>query len=177
MNKFIDEGVQRALRNRKMSHNACSEVYDYSKLRWKVQPSDMVVFDDRADGCYVGEIMSLSRDLMSVKRLKDGRIFVISLYDIRDWRVKPCDFVRRLPHGVFQLGERVFVDGELELDCVYRIVKFEFGRVKVSCEFDGRFFGGIFFEFHLEKWRKNPETLVVSGFSEPISFSVRNVGS
>ena len=24
--------------------------------------------------------------------------------------------------------------------------------------------------------RKNPETVVVSGFSEPISFSVRNVG-
>ena len=39
-----------------------------------------------------------------------------------------------------------------------------------------RFEEMISFEFQLKKARKNPETVLVSGFFEPISFSVRNVG-
>lgn len=119
-----------------MSHNVC---YDYNKLRWKVQPSDMVAFDDHVSGYYIGEIVSLSRELMHVKRLKDGRIFVISLSDLKHWRVKPVDTVRRLPNGVFQLCERVELVGVLNLpDQVYTISKFDHYRVKVHLAVKGR---------------------------------------
>ena len=41
----------------------------------------------------------------------------------------------------------------------------------------GRFGGMISFEFHLEKWHeKTLETVAVTGFSAPISKSVRIVG-
>ena len=128
-----------------VSHNACS-VYDYNKRRWNVQPSDMVCFCDRDSTLVcVGEVVLLTSDLLHVRRLKDGRIFVISLYDILDWRVKSVDTVRRLPNGVFQQGDRVFLDGELNLpDEEYIIDKFENGRVKVRYSVKGRLVGWYF---------------------------------
>ena len=51
-------------------------------------------------------------------------------------------------------------------------------NIEFSSSFPQRSFGGndIFWIPSWKKARKNPETAVVSGFSEPISFSVRNVG-
>lgn len=129
---------------RDVSHNACS-VFDYNTLRWNVQPSDMVAFDDRECGYYVGEIIFLTRDLMHVQRLKDRRVFVISLYDIRDWRVKRVDNVRRLPNGIFQVGERVTVDSWLNYTLEESVIdKFEHGRVKLRYFLKGRFVGWFF---------------------------------
>lgn len=124
-----------------MSHNACS-VYDYNALRWKVQPSDMVAFDDDIGLRYVGEIILLGRELMHIQRLKDQRNFVVSLYDLKRWRVTPVDYVRRLPNGVFSVGESVELSGDLNLpDEEYIISSFAYNRVKVEFICKGRFVG------------------------------------
>ena len=106
----------------------------------------MVSFYDRnVNLTCAGEVVSLSSDLMFVKRLIDGRVFVISLFDIRDWCVRPVDTVRRLPNGVFTVGDCVSLDGELNLpDEKYIIEKFENGRVKVHYFVRGRSVGWYF---------------------------------
>lgn len=136
-------------RKHNVSHNACS-VYDYCTFRWKVQPADIVAFDVRDgqdDDYQLGEVILLTRDLIHIRRLKDGFIYVISLYDIRDYGVTPVDTARRLPSGIFFVGDRVLLDGELNLpDEKFIIDSFDtdLHRVKIHYFSKGRSVGCYF---------------------------------
>lgn len=133
-------------RKHNVSHNVCS-VYDYSTLRWKVHPSDIVAFDvrDGVDDDYaLGEVILLTGDLIHIRRLKDGFIFVFSLYDIRDFGVTPVNTVRRLQHGIFSVGERVDLNGAFNFSIdEFTIEKFALPRVLLRYSTKGRTVGSF----------------------------------
>lgn len=132
------------MENRNMSHNACS-VYDYSRLCWKVQPGDMVAFRGcKMEDC-VCEVRAISAELLWIRRLTDDCIFVISTYDMNDWSLRRVDSVKRLSNGIFSVGDRVSLNGELNLPGEeHTICKFENGRVKVSYRAKGRLVGWFY---------------------------------
>lgn len=136
-------------RKHEMSHNECS-VYDYNKCRWSFQPGDILSFDDRESGCYVGEVIAVSLELFWIRRLKDNRIFVISTYDMKDWRLRRVDYIRRLPNGIFSVCESVELDGVFHFPFEeYIIEKFDDKRVLICYFVKGRVVG-FFWVLHGE---------------------------